>query len=515
MKKLLILLITCISLAAGCDDVANNSLLSLTQATGLLNLSATTTAALPPSTSWYTMFGDSATQYAYSVQQTKDNGYIVAGYSGSPGISLFQGKAPLNAYTGSGDILVVKLNALGYVSWYTYLGSNAGVEYAYSIQQTADKGFIIAGYADANIATLQGKKPLIPYTGNEDMLVVKLNASGNVAWYTFLGSTADDRARSVQQTKDLGFIIIGDAGGNIASLKGKAPLNGYAGNYDMLVVKLTSLGALSWYTFIGSTGTDYGYSVSQTADKGYIIGGHANAKVTTLDGVGTPSPLNSYNTGYDFLVVKLLPTGHVSWYTFIGGAGTDYCRSVQQTVDGGYIIAGESSDTIATLPTNATGGTTTPNNAQAGAGYYDMLVVKLNTTGYTEWYTFLGLAASNTNEYCKSVQQTADRGYILAGYTSTAITALANATEPLIAYTGNSDGLIVKLDDAGGVSGFTFLGGASSDYAFSIQQTTDGGYIVAGYAGGDIYEMGGMWPVYQNSGGYDFFIVKLNPGGGL
>jgi hypothetical protein len=506
MKRLSVLIIACFSLAVGCYDAQ-----SVMQATSLLTLAGATTGPLTPGSSWYTMFGGSGNDAPNSVCQTIDGGYIIAG-NASADIPSYEGKTPLNAFTGNHDILVVKLNSLGYINWYTFLGSASGSDEAYLIKQTADKGFIIVGKADMNIATLQGKKPLHPYAAGTDALVVKLDKTGAVSWYTFLGGSAgDDYAMSVRITTDKGYIIAGYTTGNIPSLMGKSPLNGYAGGNDMLVFKLTSSGSLTWYTFLGSTGNDSASSISQTADLGYVITGHSSVGAgATMDG-GTRINAHHASATYDMMVVKLLPTGHVSWYTYIGSSADDYCNAGQQTKDGGYIIAGCAGANIASLPTST--GSTPPINAYSAG--FDILSVKLDASGYVDWYTFLG---SGGNEYGNSIQQTADLGYVIAGNGDSGFTTLQSATPPLIAHSGsNLDGLVVKLEEGGDVSGFTFLGGIGEQSFGQIQQTTDGGYIVVGTNNNDIYKMGGMVPIfpYSGSGDYDFFIVKLNSGLGL
>jgi hypothetical protein len=501
MKKLVVLMVAFLCVAAGCDNAGKNTVIPIMGSSG---------GSSSGSSSWYTMLGSTMSEIAQSARQTADGGYIIAGFAGGD-IPSLQGKTPLNAYTSGNDILVVKLNSSGNVSWYTFFGG-AGWDKAYSVQQTADEGFIIAGYADSNIASLQGKTPRNPYSGSSDMLVMKLNSSGKVSWYTFLsGSGVDAHANSVQQTADGGCIVAGFASASIASLQGTTPLNAYKGGNDMLVVKLNSSGNVTWHTFLGSTsGSDTANSIQQTADGGYFVAGVADIGISPLDGVTLPRNVHTGNGSNDMMAVKLTSSGHVSWYTYLGGTGIDWANSAQQTADGGYIIAGLATADIASLPKLI--GTASPNNDYAG-GSSDMLVVKLNTNGYVTWHTFLGSTAGDSSY---SIQQTTDGGYIVAGYATGAITDL-NYADPLMGFNGGQDCLVVKLDESGDVSGYTFLGGSGTgnEVANSIQQTADGGYIVAGFSAGYVSELGGMWPLNPFAGANDLFIVKLNPGGGL
>mgnify|MGYP001588017513 FL=1 len=129
------------------------------------------------------------------------------------------------------------------MQWYTFLGG-AGGDSAIAIQQTSDGGYIVAGGASANIANLGGQTPLNAYSASNDALVVKLTAAGAVQWYTFLGGAGSDSATAIQQTSDGGYIVAGHAGANIASLGGQTPLNAYTASSDILIIRLKSNGRL-------------------------------------------------------------------------------------------------------------------------------------------------------------------------------------------------------------------------------------------------------------------------------
>ena len=451
---------------------------------------------------WYAMFGTTGQDYAYSGQQTSDGGYIVAGYCIAD-IPELQGKTPRNPYTSSNDIIIIKLDSSGYVSWYTFLGGTGNDE-SYSIQQTGDGGYIIAGSSiGGDITTLQGKSPLNPHGSSYDMLAIKLNSSGDVSWYTFLGGGAMDIAYSVRQTTDGGYIIAG-TGGTITTLQGKAPIIAHASGSDILVIKLNSSGNVSWYTFFGSSGSDYGKSVRQTSDGGYIVAGWAGAEIASLQGI---SPNNSFaDDEDDMLVVKMDAEGDVSWWTYLGSTGDDHANSVMQTSDGGYIVAGYAGAGIASLQ-----GVLFPVNAYSGtAPSWDWLVVKLDSSGDVSWYTFLG---SGAGEEATSIRQTDDGGYIVAGCAYSAAT-IQDAT-PLIDNDTGIDGLVIKLDESGNVYGCTFLGGPGDDRIAAIDQTADGGYFVTGYTSGMISSLGGMWPLNGYTDFNDLFVVKLQFDGSM
>jgi hypothetical protein len=138
-----------------------------------------------------------------------DGGYVVAGTTSSFGAGL-------------GDVYVVKLDATGTVQWTTTVGATGNEWYVYSIVQTADSGYAIAGNTDSF-------GPGIP-----DMYICKLDASGTVQWTTTVGGTAGDVATSIIQTVDGGYAV-----GGYSSSSG-------AGGIDMCLVKLDASGDFQW-----------------------------------------------------------------------------------------------------------------------------------------------------------------------------------------------------------------------------------------------------------------------------
>ncbi len=447
--------------------------------------------------SWYTFLGGSGSDIAYSVDSTSDGGCIVAGFSNAD-ISSLNGKSPINNYTSDRDMLIVKLDSAGSVAWYTFLGTSS-LDQAQSVQQTSDGGYIVAGYACADISTLNGKSPINSYSGSSaDMFIVKLDSAGNVAWYTFLGGSGTDYAYSVDSTSDGGYIVAGCTSADISSLGGQTPVNSYSSGYDMITVKLDSAGNVAWYTFLGGSGTDNARAVTQASDGGYIVAGYTNADISSLGG---QSPVNSYTSGNDMITVKLNSAGSVTWYTFLGGSGTDVSYSVDSTSDGGCIVAGYTMADISSL-----NGKSPINNYTSGN---DIITVKLDSAGNVAWYTFLG-GSGTDNAY--SVDSTSDGGCIVAGYSTADISSLGGQT-PVNSYSTGSDMITVKLDSAGNVSWYTFLGDSGNDYAWSVNQAADGGYLIAGYSTADISGLGGQTPVNSYSTGSDMLVVKLKGDG--
>jgi hypothetical protein len=244
---------------------------------------------------WYRLYGGADYDVAYSVQQTLDGGYIVAGLTCSFG-------------SGNSDIYVIRTNNLGDTLWTRTYGG-AHYEEARSVEQTSDGGHIIAGRKE-------------PYGGAlTQMYLVKTDSLGDTLWTRSYGGIDNREAYSAQETQDRGFVVIGCN-----------PIWGGV-EYSIYVVKIDSVGNTLWTQVYGdSSGAT---SIRQTSDGGYIIAGWI-----------LPVSANQL----DVYLVKTDSLGDTLWTRTYGQAGSDYGYSVQQTPDDGYIVAG----TAWTLGTNET-----------------------------------------------------------------------------------------------------------------------------------------------------------------
>ena len=224
-----------------------------------------------------------------------------------------------------------------------------------SIQQTGDGGYIVSGSRKADVS---------PGHGAEDMWVVKLNPAGAIQWQKVLGGRDRDESFSIRQTTDDGYILIGstdsDNSGDVGPNHGRS---------DIWVVKLSPAGGIQWQKVLGGAGDDTGRSIWQTSDGGYILTG-----TTESDTSGDVGPNHG---GSDIWVVKLNPAGGILWQKVLGGNGYDAGRSIQQTRDDGYVLTGDTDSEMS-------------GDAGANHGGSDILVVKLNPGGDTEWQKVLG-----------------------------------------------------------------------------------------------------------------------------
>ncbi len=358
-------------------------------------------------------------------------------------------------------------------SWQKNYGGNQD-DMAFATALLADGGSVMAGYtySSANGDVTGVNK------GTTDVWIVRLNSSGELSWQKNYGGSGIDTAESVAATSDGGCIA---AGRTTSSASGDVTGTS-KGGFDVWVVKMDSSGDLQWQKNYGGNGTDEAYSIQQTSDGGYIVGGY-----TTSSANGDVTGVNKGET--DFWIVKLNSTGDIQWQKNYGGNGRETAKSIQQTSDGGYIVAGHT--------------TSSANGDVSGTskGSYDYWVVKLDNTGAIQWEKNYG---GNDFDQAFSMQQTSDGGYIVAGNTSSSANGDVTGVNK-----GVSDYWIVKLDSAGAIQWQKNYGGSQTDNTCSIRQTGDGGYVTSGHtvssANGDV--------TGTNKGSWDVWIVKLDSSG--
>jgi len=294
-----------------------------------------------------------------SIQETSDGGYIVLGTTQSFG-------------PGGEDIWILKLTSSGDIEWQRTYGGGS-LDRAWSIQQTSDGGYIVGGATSSCGARCS------------DIWILKLDSSGDIEWQRTYGGTDYDGKPYIQEASDGGYIVAG------------CTESFGVGHRDFWVLKLTSSGDIEWQRTYGGSVGEWATDIQLTSDGGYIVAG-----VT-----------HEFGLHGNFLILKLTSSGDIEWQRAYGGGFMDYPWSIQQTIDGGYIVAGY-----------------TESFGQQNR-WLDISVLKLNSSGDIEWeLTYGGIAWS--------IQQTSDGGYIVAG-----------STESFGA--GGEDLLVLKIDPNGDI----------------------------------------------------------------
>jgi len=303
------------------------------------------------------------------------------------------------------------------------------IDEGYSVHQTTDGGYILTG----NTWSFS--------TGEDwdiDVWLIKIDNAGNMEWNRTFGGTKWEFGYCVQQTTDGGYIITGYT----SSIR--------AGDGDVWLIKTDSNGNMMWDRTFGGTGWEFGYCVQQTTDNGYIITG-----CTWLNGDD------------DVWLIKTDSDGNMVWNRTFGGTENETGRCVQQTTDNGYIITGRTES--------------------FGAGYWDVWMIKTDSTGHMVWNRTFG-GTDEDRGFC--VQQTTDDGYIITGLTDSF-------------GAGCYDVWLIKTNNAGNMVWNRTLGGTFFDLGYSVQQTTDDGYIITGET------------TSFGAGEYDVWLIKTDNAGNM
>lgn len=351
---------------------------------------------------------------AMSISQTTNGGFWVSGYTNSYG---FPGQ---NAY-------LLKFNSSGSLQFSRAFGGS-GTDYAYSVVNSTDGGCAVAGWTNSYGA------------GANDMYITKFDASGVIQWNRVIGGTDDDFAYSIIQSSDGGFVVTGQT------------KSFGSGGYDLIIIKLSSVGNIQWTRTAGYLGFESGVCIIETSDGGFAVAGS-----TTSYGAG----------GDDMFIVKTNSSGVVIWSRVIGGTGIDRATSLIQLSDGSFVAAGSTTS--------------------FGAGGFDMYIVKFNSSGQLNWTRTVG---GTGYEFAGSLVQAADGGFIISG-----------STESF--GSGGSDFYIAKLNSTGTLQWQKTIGGSGNDYGYRVINTSDGGFCSVGNTKS------------YGAGGEDFFMVKYSSNGNV
>jgi len=211
------------------------------------------------------------------------------------------------------------------LSWNTFLGKNSSTHQGYFVKVDSSKNVYIAGYSNTAWDTSIYGNPVNSHSGNTDGVVAKLDSSGNLLWYTFVGSSAGDSAKSLTVDSSGNVYVMGYASGTFAS-----PEHAFVGGIDIFVVKLNSSGSVVWNTFVGSSSSDYGHGISVDSSGNVYIGGESysgwHSDFNNVKGT------NKTSNGYQGVIAKLNSSGVYQWHRF----STIY-QFYDLTVSGDYL----------------------------------------------------------------------------------------------------------------------------------------------------------------------------------
>ncbi len=358
---------------------------------------------------------------------------------------------------------------LGVLDFTTTMGGSKNDVYK-SIANTTDGGFVVLGYTQSKDGDISTK-----LTEDFDFWVLKFSADNTLLWSKTFGGSKDDRGEDIITTKDGGFALLG------YSQSTDNDVTSNAGSKDFWVLKLTSSGTLSWQKNFGFLGSDYGTTLLETNDNGYLITGVLD--VTASNGQGN-SRSTQKHAGGNIWAIKLNNSGDLEWSKYYGGSSTDIPLGVVKTIDNGFIIAG-SSDSADGDITNNKGG-------------YDFWILKIEANGTVVWGKNFG--GSEIDE-ASAITQTNDGNFIVVGDTRSSDKDVSNNN-------GAADLWMLKISQEGILIWEKTFGGTSFDVGRSISRTQDNGFIISGSSRS-------LDANFNNQGQNDALIIKVDSEGNI
>ena len=357
---------------------------------------------------WTKTFGGSNSDGAKDIINTLDGGYALAGFTYSYG-------------AGNCDMYLVKTDADGNMEWEKTFGGD-GWDFAYALVQTEDAGFLLVGYT-----TSFGSQ-------DKDIYLVKTDADGNEEWTKRYGGELAETGRDIAKTSDGGFIICGDIE------------TGSAGENDLYIIKIDDAGNEQWNSKYGDELPEWGNSIMQTPDGGYITAGCGY----------------SFDSGnMDFYVIKTDAQGIEEWSEHYSDGPYDWANSIVRSDDGNYFVAG---------------------NGDGDDDMMGMRIAKIDATGDKKWIR--SVSEGTKHDYCNDMIPITN-GVILCGSSKDPNTM---ENKLYLSQVTNSATIMWKTiyDTPGIANGNAVLG------------ADDGCIIVAGQTSGD------------GAGSFDVWLVKVN-----
>jgi hypothetical protein len=365
--------------------------------------------AQSPEIVWAQTFGGADYEYGQSICMTSDGNYVTAGFMAEGSDST------------QGDILLIKINPTGDVIWTKILGGPED-DYAYCVRETSDGGFILGGYTIANEQY------------GQDSYLLKTDSEGNEIWHKNFGGAREDVCYSVRQTFDGGYIMAGNSNSFINNLG------------DMYVVKTDANGNLQWENIYGGMDHDGANCVVETAGGDLLFGGWTY----------------SFGQGWiDAYLVKTNSDGDTVWTHTYGGYGRDSINDIIEIEDECLIFTGRS--------------------CIADQNAADVYLTKLNSDGSVVWEQTYGTEYEDI-AYC--VNQMESGNLIIVG--SCASFGFSE-----------TDIYLIKTDSNGDSLWTANFGGTDFDVAHSLVINSDSSFVMAGATAS------------YGAGSWDYYVIKV------
>jgi len=341
-----------------------------------------------PDTLWTRTYGGAGSDVGYSVQQTNDGGFIIAGATNSFG-------------AGDYDIYLIKTNQFGDTLW-TKIYGGADQDYGSEVQQTADGGYIVIGSTNSF------------NNSRDDLYLIKTDTNGDTLWTKVYGGLWGDVGRSITEDIDGNYLATGYT------------MSFDPGNADVWILKFNEFGDTLWTRRVGGNEVNNSASIKQLENDDYIITGYTQ----------------SFNSSPDMYLIRIDSSGDTIWTNHYGRQGFEYGEDVLELDDGGFVVAGYTTS--------------------YGTGY-DCYLVRVNVNGDTLWTKHYG---EEYGDKAYAIELFED-GFVLGGYTHN------------FGFT-DRDVLIIKTDFNGDTIWTKTIGGLYNDWGFGMDKTNDNGLIITG-----------------------------------
>jgi hypothetical protein len=383
---------------------------------------------------WHTFYGGSEDDYGSRIALDQSLNIYIAGYSHATWNGAGS-EPPKHAYTGTADIVILKLNNPGAYQWHTFYGGGH-YDQAEGIAIDQSAGVYVTGYSEDAWNGPAGQIPVNGHSAgeNRDLVVIKVDTDGAYVWHTFHGSSGStDYGQGIALDQSANIYI---AGGSNFTWNGPGdtpPLHGHAGGstYDFSVLKLNNTGTYQWHTFYGSADYDFVRDIALDQSANIYVTGES---WLSWNGPGGENPLHAYTGGSDIAILSLTSNGAYRWHTFYGSTSSSGGYGIAVDATNNVYIAGYSAASW-----NGPGDIPPVVDHDSGANL-DMVLIKLDGNGGYVRHTFYG---SFADDKAYGVKVDTEANIYMTGYSCNTWNGPGN-TLPLNAYTAWNDITVIK-----------------------------------------------------------------------
>lgn len=362
----------------------------------------------------------------------------------------------------------------GQLAWAKTFGGSLE-DKATSVVATPDGGVLVVGYTKSN------NGDVIKTHAGADVLITKIDASGNTVYSKTIGGSLDDFGYSIIRTSDNNYVISGYSG----SADFDVPSN--QGFHDFYIVKINENADIIWSKSYGFSSHDHAHKIIQTQDGGFFVAGFSDYSGI----IGAPDNGEGHTIGHkatnpysvqhgvgEFMGIKLDAQGEFLWYRYYGGTQNDRVNDIVETNDGGIIMVGysESQDFDVENP----------------KGSYDYWVINLDKDGHLHWKKSFG---GSDIDQAYGIAKTDFNSYLIVGQSN-------SVDGDISSHIGNSDIWVIHINHHGDLLWEKSFGGVQFETAYSIKKNKNGRFYIAGNSRSN--------DVFTNIGQNDALLIEID-----